>query len=295
MKKINTCLLLLLLLSGVAQGQISDLARVEYTVLPRNNSTLAYNRIRTLFNYPIRLKKEGAYWVAGIDFSYINTANKKNTLPFDIEKLSSFSIFNINNGYTAKLKNNWRYGIRLQTGFSSNLSEDKLKFEDIAFSGDLVFIKNNKDNPKVKKPNRLIIGISLSQNRGFPILPFILYYRKFHKKWSYLLGVPKTNIQYHINTKNRLKLIARLDGFSANLQQEITIPNQQGSATRFRNRLIIGGIRYEHKFTKHLEYYINGSYILDNAYELRDEDLNTFFDFTNLSKFYLKSGIRFKL
>ena len=85
-----------------------------------------------------------------------------------------------------------------------------------------------------------------------------------------------------------------MDGFSANLQRGVLI--EEGViAERFRTRLIVGGLRYEYKLTDHLEFYFNGSYIIDNSSELRDNNQNTLFTIDEDSRFYVKTGIRFKI
>lgn len=108
-------------------------------------------------------------------------------------------------------------GVSIKPGLSTNLTANALNFEDIVLSADLVFIKERE--LEEGKKNRLIFGITYSGNRGFNFpLPFVSYYKQFHTKWSYNLGIPKTNFQYHYNKKQRLKLYAELDGFTANLQ-----------------------------------------------------------------------------
>jgi len=67
------------------------------------------------------------------------------------------------------------------------------------------------------------------------------------------------------------------------------------NAEIIRQRLIVSGLRYEYKFTKHLEFYFNGSYILDNSIELRNTSNNSVFDFQEDNSFYIKTGIRFKI
>ena len=102
-------------------------------------------------------------------------------------------------------------------------------------------------------------------------------------------------MQYHFSDRHRFKLVVRLDGFSSNLQNNIiTEPGTEG-AERFRQRLLVGGGRYEYKLSKHIEFYFNGSYIIDNSIELRDESRNTVFEFQEDSRFYIKTGLRFKI
>lgn len=145
---------------------------------------------------------------------------------FDKREIDGFQLLDLNIGYTTPLKNDWRLGVRLTPGFSSNLTANDLTFEDIVLSGDIVFIKDKTKDETVAKPWRLMLGVSYSGNRGFPFpLPFISYYRKFNPNWSYNVGVPKSNLQYHISENHRLKLYAELDGFTSNLQRGVLVNN----------------------------------------------------------------------
>lgn len=49
---------LVLFLSTSLSAQFNDLARIDYTSIPANNSSIEYSRVRALFNYPIKLKKK---------------------------------------------------------------------------------------------------------------------------------------------------------------------------------------------------------------------------------------------
>jgi len=284
--------LLLLFFSSCMCAQLSDLARLEYVGLPGDsNNGSSFNRFRAAVNYPIKLK-EDTYLFVGLDYSYIDYNVDEDIVSFDPDEISDFQLLDLNIGYTFKMNEDWRFGARVQPGFSSNLKARNLSFEDAIISGDVVFIKDKKDNDI---PYRLILGVSVSGKGGFPILPFISYYRKFHPKWSYNVGVPKMNLQYHLSEKQRLKLVARLDGFRSNLQRGVELGNNQETASRFRQQLVVGGLRYEYKFTNHLEYYINSSYILSNTVELRDRSSNTLAEIPEDNDLYIKTGIRFKL
>ena len=274
------------------QAQISDLARIEYVGIPGSGEGVTYDRYRAMVNYPIEVKKD-TYFLVGLDYSYINLEIEEALVPFDPEPLNRFQLLDLNVGYTYKMKNDWRFAARLAPGFSSNLTASKLSFEDVAFSADVVFIKNKKKVELPQKPTQLILGVSVSNNRGFPILPFISYYKKFHPKWSYNLGVPKSNIQWHMHQNHRLKAVVRLDGFSGNLQNGFAV--NESIADRFRIRLLVGGLRYEYKCTKNLEFYINGSYIIDSNVVLQEGTQNSLLEITDRGTAYVKTGVRFKV
>ena len=286
--------IIIVCITNFCYAQLSDIARIDYTVLPSGDSDIAYNRIRALFNFPIKLKKEDTYLFLGLDYSNINLIMDDNP-SFDKEALTDFQLLDFNIGYTKPLKNDWRVGIRLTPGFSSNLATNDFTFEDMILSSDLVFIKDKKKSANVKKPWRLIVGASYSENRGFPFpLPFISYYRKFHSKWSYNVGVPKMNLQYFISDKHRLKLYAGLDGFTANLQRGVLINNSE-VAESINMSLLLSGLQYEFHITKHIQFFTRSSYIISNSVNLREEDKGTILELDNSNKLYLRTAIRFKI
>lgn len=287
---------ILCLTSMVSLGQLSDLARIEYVALPQSpNGGASLSRFRTLVNYPIQLKKEGSFIVVGADYRHISFSVDDTLIPFNPDELKTVKQLSFTFGYTYKINEDWRFGAQIQPGYSTNLKVGDITFDDAIISGNIVFIKDKKKSKTVKKPHRLIVGLAISGNGGFPVLPFISYFRKFHPKWSYNFGVPKTQLQYYISERNRLKLIAKIDGFTTRLQNDFDTGSGAKLAERFRQRLLLGGLRYEFKFTKYIEFYVNGSYIIDNSLELRDDERETLFEFEEDSSLYFQTGVRFKL
>ena len=121
--------------------------------------------------------------------------------------------------------------------------------------------RDKKESEGVKKPWRLIVGASYNGNRGFPFpLPFISYYRKFHPKWSYNVGIPKTNLQYHASEKHRFKLSAEIDGFTSNIQRSV-ISSEGAVAESINMSLILGLLQYEYHLTDHIQFYARTAYI----------------------------------
>ncbi|WP_425236753.1 DUF6268 family outer membrane beta-barrel protein [Ulvibacterium sp.] len=286
-------LFFLLLCSVFACGQLSDLARIEYTLLPKGTTNVDYRRIRGLFSYPIKIK-EGNYLLLGLDYSNIELSFDSSIDAFDTEVLQDFQLLDINLGYTFKLDQDWRVGARFTPGFSSNLVKN-ISLEDVVFSADLVFIKDRTKNTGTKKPSRLILGISYSENRGFSYpIPFVSYYRKFHPKWSYNLGIPRTNLQFHISRKSRLKLTAELDGFTSNIQEALLV-NGTESAEKVNLSLVVAGIRYEFKFGRNLELFCTLANVFFSNAELLDAKNRRVIGIDKNSTAYLRTGLRFKI
>lgn len=287
--------MMMLLVANTCFAQLDDLARVDFTLIPKNGSDIEYSRARVLFNYPIKLKKENSFLFLGLDYSNFDLKMERNDLLFDKSELDDFQSLDLNIGYTKLLKNDWRLGMRLTPGFSTNLKANILSIDDMIISGVVVFIKDKKVSEEVKKPWRLIVGASYSGNRGFPFpLPFISYYRKFHTKWSYNVGIPKMNLQYHASKLHKFKAYAELDGFTANLQRGVLVDNSV-SAESINMSLILSGLQYEFHITKNIQFYGRYSYIFSNSVNLRDRKKDNIIEFDNSNSIYFRTGIRFKI
>lgn len=292
-----TLFIIFIFISFSIQAQFSDLARVDMTFLPRGNSEIEYNRLGALFNYPIALNKEGSYVSIGLAYSHINL-KMDSVSTFDKSKLDSFQLLDLAIAYTSLISDDWRLAVKFSPGFSSNLDAKKLNFEDAVLSGDVVFIKDKSKDTTLEKPYRLMVGVFYSGNRGlnFP-LPFISYYRKFKPKWSFNLGIPKSNLQYHISETHRLKAYAELDGFTSNLQNGLTVvkdPETTKTARQINMTLILGGFEYEYHFAKHLLFFARTSYIFSNSVKLKSKN-KTILNLDNSNTVYLRTGIRLKL
>lgn len=286
-------LFFLLIINFVGHAQLSDLARLDFTFIPNKGSDVEYTRSRFLVNYPIKLKKEGQYLLLGIDYSNVHLRFKNDKLPFDRNLLNDFKLLDFTFGYTKPLKNDWRLGLRFQPGISTNLTAKSLNANDLVFSGDIVFIKSFEDN--IDKPSRLIVGLSYSQNRGYVFpLPFISYYKKIRPDWSFNLGVPKTNLQYHLTDKHRFKLFAQLDGFTSNIQNGALI-NGEEYAELINMSLINGGLQYEYHFTNHLQLDVRAAYNFSLSNRLEDGNNNTLLTIDNNSRSYFRAVLKFKI
>ncbi|MGO4919616.1 DUF6268 family outer membrane beta-barrel protein [Maribacter spongiicola] len=279
--------------TSATQAQLSDLARLDFTFIPNKGSDVEYTRSRFLINYPVKLKKEGEYLLLGIDYSNIHLRFKRDELPFDRNLLNDFKLLDFTIGYTKPLKNGWRLGVRFQPGISTNLTAKSLNANDLVFSGDVVFIK--KFETDIDKPSRLIVGLSYSQNRGYVFpLPFISYYKKFSPDWSYNIGIPRTNLQYHLSENHRFKLFGQLDGFTSNIQNGALV-NGTDTAEIINMSLINGGLQYEYHFTDHLQLDVRAAYNFSLNNKLKDGSNNTLFTIDNDSRSYFRAVLRFKI
>jgi len=249
------------------KAQLLDLARVEYTYVSGGNSGIDYRRARVVCNYPFQLKKD-VYFLAGLDYSSIKASYNGEIESFDGDPSDNFTLIDLNLTYASRMKNDWRFAVQVTPGLSSNL-ESSLERDDFIPSGIILFIKDKKDGEGARRPHQIFLGAAYSGSSGLPFpIPFIRYYRKIHPKWSYSVGAPVSNLQFHAGETIRFKLFATLDGFNANLQKDQVL-NTGEDFNRIRLNMILLGTRYEYKFSKHIESFLTITRSVNPVLQLR--------------------------
>ncbi|RXG12305.1 hypothetical protein DSM03_10676 [Leeuwenhoekiella aestuarii] len=278
-----------------AQAQSTDIARVEYMHIPFSNSDNAVGRFRALLQVPIPLDKDlNKIIVAGFEYRNVNV-DIKDAVPagFNIQDVSSLHRISGYVGYVWKPKENWRFGVKAGARINSNLA-GSLVSDDWIYTASIYAINDMKD-ASTTKPYRWIFGLdySTTPGRNFP-LPLVNYYREFHPNWTYTLGVPKTNIRHYLNDdhKDALQAFVTLDNFFANIQNNMTINDQ--TAENISMTIILGGLGYEHFFTKHLLYYAYATHSINNDFRLRNNNRDDIYKINSDNTFYFRTGVKFK-
>ncbi|MEH6536525.1 MAG: DUF6268 family outer membrane beta-barrel protein [Psychroserpens sp.] len=272
-------------------AQLTDLARFEYSFIPKSNSEDQYTRIRALVNYPIKTK-EDCYLVVGVEYNRI-ILNLEDSYPFDASILETINIIDLNIGYTFKTSEYWRLGLKVNPRIASTLIE-KITFEDVFLNGGIFAIHDRTDDETIKRPYRLVLGLTYNATTGVPFpLPFVSYYRRVNENWSFSAGVPKSNLKYFFTEKSTMQTFVSLDGYFANLQRPLLINGKQ--VDNISLSVAVAGIGYEYFFTKHLAAYAYTGYTfrLNNA--LRDDNRDEVFKLDDVNAFYIRTGIKFKI
>lgn len=273
------------------QAQLTDLARLEYSFIPKSKSEDQYTRLRALFNYPIETSKD-CYIIVGAEYNRI-ILNLEDDYPFDTALLQTINVIDLNLGYTFKTNETWRLGFRFNPRIASTLT-NKLTSDDFFLNGGIFAIKDKTKDENIKRPFRLILGLTYNATAGVPFpLPFISYYRRINKDWSFNAGVPKSNLKYFFNENSILQAFVSLDGYFAHLQRPQMLNGKQ--VDNISLSIAVGGLGYEYNFTNHLVAYMYTGYTfrLNNA--LRDENRGEVFKLDNINAFYLRTGIKFKI
>ncbi|WP_299106151.1 DUF6268 family outer membrane beta-barrel protein [uncultured Winogradskyella sp.] len=293
--RLSKCYTLLVLLTlgciHLAQAQLTDLARLEYSFIPSSKSEDQYTRLRASLNYPIKIKNKD-YLIIGGEYNRI-LLNLEDEYSFNTHQLKKLHVIDFSLGYTFKTSEKWRLGIQITPRIASTLTS-KLTTDDMFLNGGVFAIKDRRDAKDIDKPYRLVLGLTYNSTTGVPFpLPFVSYFRRVNEKWSYSIGVPKSNVKYFFNEKSILQTFAGLDGYFANIQQPITVNEQV--ADNISLSVALGGLGYEYCFTKHLiaYSYIGYTFLLSN--HLRDDNRDNVYKLNDLNAFYFRSGIKFKI
>ncbi|MCF7561804.1 DUF6268 family outer membrane beta-barrel protein [Sabulilitoribacter multivorans] len=272
-------------------AQLTDLARLEYSFIPKSNSEDQYTRLKALFNYPIELKND-SYFIVGAEYNRI-LLNLEDDYPFDVSGLNKVHIIDLNLGYTFKLNETWRFGVNFNPRIASTLTK-QLNSDDYFMNGGIFFIADRSKEESLKRPYRLILGLTYNATTGLPFpLPFVSYHREINETWSFNLGVPKTNLKYSINSKNNIQSFLALDGYLAHLQEPSIVNGE--SVDHISLSVAVIGLGYEYLFTKHLVGYLYTGYTFRLNNVLRNKNRDEIYKLDDVNAFYLRTGIKFKI
>ncbi|MBZ9728828.1 DUF6268 family outer membrane beta-barrel protein [Salegentibacter sp. JZCK2] len=291
--------LLLGVVTFPVMAQSTDLARIEYTYFPQSDSDNSFRRFRTFVNFPIKLNENDAYLIPGVEYRNVNF-KYRNDEAFSTNNLDRFQSFTGKIGYTFKMNDLWRFGAETGVKIASNFATSELAKDDFIYTGSVFFIKIKEDERYIE-PWRLILGLSYSTTTGFPFpLPVINYYKRFDEKWSYGLGIPKTNLVHYFNDKHQVQGFVTLDGFFANIQQNFnpypqTNPNADRLAESMSMTIVLSGLGYQYNFTDHISFYLYAGYTVLNDIRLRDSDRENLYTIDDKNTFYARSGLKFSI
>lgn len=285
-------------MGSIAHSQNTDLARIEYTFFPQSSSDNSFRRFKSFVNFPIKLNDAETYLIPGVQYQNINLKYEDPAL-FNTSDLERFQSFTFTLGYTFKINEDWRFGVQGGIKVASNFERSEIISDDMVYTGAVYFIKIKEDERYIE-PTRLILGLDYSTTSGIPFpLPVINYFKRFDPKWSYSLGVPKSNLKYYFNDKNSMQGFVTLDGFFANVQNNFDIspnnPNSNALAESVSMTILLSGLGYEYNFTKHISFYIYAGHTLINDIKLRNGDLDKVYTINDTNSFYGRAGLKFNI
>ena len=270
-------------------GQSTDLFRAEYITMPQGQSEVDIKRYRLLLNIPIQTAFD-QYFVLGGEYNYIDFRSDT-PFPFDNEEIENLHVIDLNLGYLFKWNENWRFvGIfspRLASNFVGGLNTRDLKLNVTA-----TFWKEESDVPK---PFRIVLGLTYNSASGLPVpLPLISYFRRFHPKWSFAIGIPRSSLKYYPAEKHTIQTALFLDGYFVNSQNDLIL-SDGGIGDAISQRALVSAIGYQYNFNKNFSFYTIVGHTVFRTGSLRDRSKKEVFVTNSIGSLYIRGGFKFAI
>lgn len=283
-------ILLFLLSVGSCWAQTPDIFRLEYMLMPRNDSGAKISRIKLVGNLPIKVK----------DSNNIIVGGEYNRLAYDLQRddvsingvgLNYFHVVDLNLAYVYKYNSDWRLVGVLTPRLASTLT-NPLENGDFFINATVGAFKSRQN---IDRPIRLVLGIAYNSAVALRIpLPIVYYEKRFHPNWTYVIGVPKTGMKYHFKKRHIIQTEFILDGYFVNLQNDTTLPDA-GFASSISSGAALVTLGYSYNITKEMSFYGFAGHTIFQSGVLRDEDRNDIFTLNDDSSFYFRTGVRIGL
>ncbi len=271
--------------SGTCQS--SDIFKFEYLNIPENDTGIKTQRYKALFNLPIKLNEKKDYLITGLEYNKLDVGYSQN-FPFDQSELIRFHVVDLNLGFITKWNENWNFVTIITPRFASNFTSGTIT-DDFFFNATATLWKENQ---KAEKPYRIVLGLSYNSTTGLPIpLPLISYYRRFHPKWSYTLGIPKSTFKHHVAKKHTLEMALLLDGYFINIQNNIPLQNNQ-VGSKISLSALIGTLGYQYNISKRMSIYATVGRSLVQEGKLRSDDRKDVFVLNDEANIYIRTGFK---
>ncbi|MGB5668116.1 MAG: DUF6268 family outer membrane beta-barrel protein [Maribacter sp.] len=278
----------ILLAFGTKQlfAQSPDIFRLEYMLMPKNKAEAKLTRIKLVANVPLKIG-ETDNLIIGSEYNYLEYEIGENT-NFDNEGLKDLHILDLNLAYVYRHSDDWRFIGVITPRLSSTLT-NSLENGDVSLN---VTVGAFKDKQNIEKPMRLVLGIAYNSTVALRIpLPIVYYEKRFHPSWTYVIGVPKTGLKYHLKKNHMIQTEFILDGYFVNLQNNIILPNT-GFASSISSSAALFTIGYQYNISKSMSFYSYAGHTLFQDGVLRDKDRNDIFTLNDEPSFYFRTGFR---
>ena len=269
-----------------AFAQSPDIFRLEYMLMPKNKAEAELSRYKLVANVPLKVRDTDNI-IIGTEYNYLAYDIGDNA-PFDNEGIKNLHIIDLNLAYVYKYKDDWRFIGVLTPRLSSTLT-NSLENGDVSVN---VTVGAFKDKQQIDKPIRLVLGIAYNSTVALRVpLPIIYFEKKFHPKWTYVVGVPKMGLKHHLKENHMIQTEFILDGYFVNLQNNIILPNT-GFASSISSSAALITIGYQYNISKNMSFYGYAGHTIFQDGVLRDQDRNDIFTLNDEPSLYFRTGFR---
>jgi hypothetical protein len=259
-------------------------------LMPRNDSGAKLSRIKLVTNVPIKVKDSHNIVIGG-EYNRLAYDLQREDIQLSDEGLNYFHVIDFNMAYVHRYNKDWRFIGVLTPRLASTLT-NPLENGDFSINATIGAFR---DRQNIDKPTRLVLGIAYNSTVSLRVpLPIVYFEKRFHPKWTYVVGAPKTGMKYHINDNHMIQTEFILDGYFVNLQNSTILPDA-GFASSVSSSAALITFGYQHNFTKVMSVYSYVGHTLFQAAVLRDTDRNDIFTLNDDPSFYFRAGFRIGL
>jgi len=284
--KVIVRIILCAFFTGQVAAQSPDIFRLEYMLMPKNKADAQLSRFKLVANAPIKIRETDNI-ILGVEYNYLSQ-DFGDISAIERSRIKSLHVVDLNLAYVYKYNEDWRF-IGVVTPRLSSTLTNSLAQGDVSLNVTVGVFKNKQN---IDKPMRLVLGIAYNSTVALRIpLPIVYYEKRFHPSWTYVVGVPKTGLKYHLKEKHMIQTEFILDGYFANLQNNIVLPNT-GIASSISSSAALFTIGYQYNITKNMSFYGYAGHTLFQEAVLRDKDRNDIFTLNDAPSFYFRTGFR---
>lgn len=277
------------LIAAGSNAQTPDVIRVEYMLMPKNTAEAQLSRIKLVANIPIKVREVDNI-IIGAEYNGINYSLQRE-VPFDKGIFNNFHVIDLNLAYVFQHTKEWRF-IGVVTPRISSTLNDGLHSKDVTLNVTVGAFRNRQD---ADKPTKLVFGIAYNSTVALRVpMPVIYYEKRFDPQWTYVIGVPKSAMKYHINEKNIVQTEFILDGYYSNLQNNILLPNGE-AATGISSSAALVTLGYQYAIGKNIFVYGYMGHTLFQKGGLRNEQRENSYILNEESSLYMRTGFRIGL
>ncbi len=274
----------------VSIAQTPDVFRMEYMLLPRNDSGAKLARLKLVANVPIKAG-DSSIVVIGSEYNRLSYDLERDDIDINQKGLNYFHVVDINLGYVRRYGRDWRLIGVLTPRLASTLT-NPLENGDFSINAT---IGGFRDRPYLDKPTRLVLGIAYNSAVALRVpLPVVYFEKRFNPSWSYIIGVPKTGMKYHFKEKHIIQTEFILDGYFVNLQNSTALPDATFASSISSSAAVVT-IGYSYNITKEMSFYGFFGHTIFQLGVLRDAERNDIFTLNDDPSFYMRAGFRIGL
>ena len=160
-------------------AQTPDVFRIEYMLMPRNDSGAELSRIKLVANIPFKVKDSSNFIVGG-EYNRLAYDLQREDITINGAGLNYFHIVDLNLAYVYKYNEDWRFVGVLTPRLASTLT-NPLENGDFSVNATIGAFK---DKQNIDKPMRLVLGIAYNSTVALRIpLPIVYYEKRFHPNY----------------------------------------------------------------------------------------------------------------